>query len=283
MKTISEILELLRQRAEEATAEAAATRRPSWGPALAINEEFITQIHSLGLLKDDDKPVMRLWAQFADPRRRGTIVRERTGLTLAGIRCRGFSAHVGMTRKGACLFWAKRGHEGGWELGPKSWEESGGYDHYRLRRDVRDQRSQCERFAQTIDECGGPEQQPNMVGELERMQQRCAELEQAYRTAQVEIDAQNIVRARLLVLARERVIEFGGGDFFTQLVAGAHVSGHCCVCGKTLTDPVSVERGIGPDCWGKHAVQRMIAAWVSAAAPAPVEDEQSLMQEARHA
>lgn len=27
--------------------------------------------------------------------------------------------------------------------------------------------------------------------------------------------------------------------------------GSCCVCGRTLTDPESVERGIGPECAGK--------------------------------
>lgn len=25
--------------------------------------------------------------------------------------------------------------------------------------------------------------------------------------------------------------------------------GRCCRCGRTLTDPLSIERGIGPECW----------------------------------
>lgn len=29
--------------------------------------------------------------------------------------------------------------------------------------------------------------------------------------------------------------------------------GRCQMCGKTLSDPVSVERGIGPDCWQQVA------------------------------
>lgn len=27
--------------------------------------------------------------------------------------------------------------------------------------------------------------------------------------------------------------------------------GQCCICGKPLTVPESIERGIGPDCWEK--------------------------------
>jgi hypothetical protein len=27
--------------------------------------------------------------------------------------------------------------------------------------------------------------------------------------------------------------------------------GRCCRCGRTLTDPLSIERGIGPECWEK--------------------------------
>jgi hypothetical protein len=28
----------------------------------------------------------------------------------------------------------------------------------------------------------------------------------------------------------------------------SHLEGHCSECGRTLTDPVSVERGTGPEC-----------------------------------
>lgn len=30
------------------------------------------------------------------------------------------------------------------------------------------------------------------------------------------------------------------------------LAAQCSSCGKTLTDPVSVERGIGPECYGRH-------------------------------
>lgn len=29
--------------------------------------------------------------------------------------------------------------------------------------------------------------------------------------------------------------------------------GRCGICGKTLTDPESIKRGYGPDCWGRRS------------------------------
>lgn len=34
--------------------------------------------------------------------------------------------------------------------------------------------------------------------------------------------------------------------------------GKCCRCGRKLTDPVSVERGIGPECYGKMTKSKVI-------------------------
>src|SRR5215831_8589063 len=265
MSTLSELLETLRHRAEEYTADAATTRRPSWAPALVISDEFVQLARTVGLLKNGDKPVIRLWGKFADPRTKGTLLREQVGLTLAGVRCRGFDVYVGIARKGSRLYQAKRGDQGEWEHGPHSWEVPWNDDNYRSSRslghELSNQQTNCRWYVRTIDECGGPEQQPNMVRDLERVQQVCANLEQKYRAARTGIDTRNAAQARLLVLARERVIEFGGGDHLTQMVAGARVTGHCCICGKELTDPVSIERGIGPDCYSKHSIA--INAWVA--------------------
>jgi hypothetical protein len=36
------------------------------------------------------------------------------------------------------------------------------------------------------------------------------------------------------------------------------VAGRCRVCGIRLTDPVSIGRGVGPDCWAKlKAAERL--------------------------
>jgi hypothetical protein len=43
-----------------------------------------------------------------------------------------------------------------------------------------------------------------------------------------------------------RALETNGNG--SQAAASASVWGHCCICGKELTDPISLERGIGPEC-----------------------------------
>jgi len=261
MTTISEILETLRQQAELYTADFAGTRRPSWAPALVINEEFAKNLRSLGLLEADDKPIVRLWAKFADPREKGTILRENFGLALPGVRCRGFELHAGATRKGECLFRAKRGVEGGWDHGPNRWQHTPDFALHILQRDVRLLERNCEIFASIIEQSGGAEQQPNVVRDLEQEQRKLDELREKCQPLTAAHNTRNEIRTHLLELARDRVIEFGGGDLLTQMVAGAHVTGRCGICGKTLTDAVSVERGIGPDCYAKHS--HAIDAWVA--------------------
>jgi hypothetical protein len=72
------------------------------------------------------------------------------------------------------------------------------------------------------------------------------------------IDAEDVVRAqrhherqrlrnRAYELAAARVLDFVGAPG-AQMAAAARLWGHCFNCGKELTDPISLERGIGPDC-----------------------------------
>jgi hypothetical protein len=49
-------------------------------------------------------------------------------------------------------------------------------------------------------------------------------------------------------LAQARMLDFVGAPDAQMQMAG-RLWGHCCRCGKALTDPVSLERGIGPDCY----------------------------------
>jgi Family of unknown function (DUF6011) len=51
---------------------------------------------------------------------------------------------------------------------------------------------------------------------------------------------------RMTELATQR-LQFVG-DPGTERVRGSHITGTCCCCGKALTDRISLERGIGPEC-----------------------------------
>jgi Family of unknown function (DUF6011) len=37
-----------------------------------------------------------------------------------------------------------------------------------------------------------------------------------------------------------------------QMQTAARLWGHCCICSKELSDPHSLERGIGPDCFRRR-------------------------------
>ena len=96
------VFEELRQRAEvdvSISSEAERQRRPSWAPPLIIEGELLEACRELGYLSADAKPIVRLWTQFADPKKKSAALREqRSNHPLAGIACRGFELHVGSER-----------------------------------------------------------------------------------------------------------------------------------------------------------------------------------------
>lgn len=56
------------------------------------------------------------------------------------------------------------------------------------------------------------------------------------------------------VWTAERVIAFAFGG---SLDHDVFLATECSYCGKKLFDPQSVERGIGPECYGRHTSSRM--------------------------
>lgn len=54
------------------------------------------------------------------------------------------------------------------------------------------------------------------------------------------------------VWAAEKAFSWAHGSFDLDEKAEVFMELSCSFCGKPLTDPVSVERGVGPDCWGRH-------------------------------
>lgn len=77
---IHDAFEQLRQKAEAQVETHEGTdaglRRPSWAPPLIFGDELTQTCRSLGWLGAEDKPIGRLWAIFATPKRSGRYVRE---------------------------------------------------------------------------------------------------------------------------------------------------------------------------------------------------------------
>jgi hypothetical protein len=71
------------------------------------------------------------------------------------------------------------------------------------------------------------------------------------------------LHVRAFELGRQRLAEFLG-DPEGQMLAGSRLTGKCSRCGAELTDPVSVERGIGPECVKCVAWHRIVPAEVLA-------------------
>jgi hypothetical protein len=52
----------------------------------------------------------------------------------------------------------------------------------------------------------------------------------------------------------ERIIATFAGGFFTNLMPERLLGHHCMICGKSLTDPASMARRIGPECAGTSSL-----------------------------
>jgi hypothetical protein len=115
-------LDALRIRAEIETADRSQTKRPTWAPAVVLDGELLDLCRELEYLAPDDKPLARLWATFADPKRKGTVVRATFSKhALPGIRCRGFEMRLGVKHNGERLSSAFMDAQGGWRVGSISW------------------------------------------------------------------------------------------------------------------------------------------------------------------
>jgi Family of unknown function (DUF6011)/Large polyvalent protein associated domain 29 len=244
--------EQLRRRAEtEVRAGEDAQRRPSWAPPLVLGGELGEICLELGYLTEDDKWIGRLWAEFATPKRSGKWLRQNLSeLPLEGLQCRGFSLWAGGARgtRADLLFEAQREESETWRFGPE--ERAHGYhsprgrDWERLVRERESLRHELERHRESLSE-----------GRLHQIETGLADC-----ARRLEIlDAEDLAGAkkfhdrqrlqqRARELARARVLEFVGAPD-AQMQTAARLWGRCCVCGKALTGPLSLERGIGPDCY----------------------------------
>jgi hypothetical protein len=249
MTTLDQVFETLRTLAENDTANAGTeNRRPSWAPALTVAGELDALLTTLGYWKTDDKRVLRLWASFADPKQLGMMLRVKMSESpMPEARCRAFELRTGTKRSGPYVLRAKRDRGGRWGVDNGQHKQfRDGYSLHRIDYELRTERRHlewCE--VNTIAD-------PGYETTLQERRCKIAALEEEH---QALTAARNVHREqcdRLHELAKQRVAEFAG-DPFAQMIAGAYVSGNCAICGRHLTDPISLERRIGPERYGHIA------------------------------
>ena len=245
---VFEAFEGLRQRAETDVAfDAERSRRPSWGAPMALEGELLEICTTLGYLAPDAKPIARLWATFADPKRSRAVLRERiSSQPLSGIGCRGFELYAGSERGdwSSMLFEAQRAEGEAWQFGPCRWLPTYHSPHNReWKRLVGEREQRRIRAARLTDT---PPASSISIG-IDRLSAGIAQID-AEDLAGVQARAQrHQLRRRAIGLAKARVLEFAGAPG-AQMQAAGRLSGHCFNCFRELTDPISLERGIGPDC-----------------------------------
>ena len=117
MTSFNDLLEKLRLQAEADTVDAGTDkRRPSWGPALVLDDTLIAAFAGLNY-PPLDKPVARLWATFANPSKVGRYLRVNVSpLPMPEVRCRAFELRLGTKRSGERLLQAKRDNAGLWSI-----------------------------------------------------------------------------------------------------------------------------------------------------------------------
>jgi hypothetical protein len=281
--------ETLRQRAEtEAQISEATDRRPSWAPPLLLGEELAELCLELEYITLDDKWIGRLWADFAAPRRSSRWLRQHVSkLPLDGVQCRGFSLWAGSSRgvRSDLLFEAQREQSGGWRFGPRDlvygFRSAHGREWEQLVRGREGDRHELEHH--DLPE----ERRHQLETRIAEYSRRLEEINAEDLAAATAYGSRQHMRQRTLELARARVLEFIGAPD-VQMTTAARLWEHCRVCGKTLTDPISLERGIGPDCHAaridyirRAASEGRSPENIAAVAGMPVEFVSALLSETR--
>ena len=181
-------------------------------------------LYDLEVLKGDDTAVARLWAIWTDPRR-GKVV------------CEGFRLRAGQEDAGKEIF--------------------------------RAQYADCAVVIANLKKCL---EQPNHTMSREGIEKLIRHWEGKqnwtlgpnYTPPENLRNAQFAARQRLWIrateLSQQRVMEFAG-DPFNQMCRAGSLTGRCCQCGRMLTDPKSVEYGIGPECRQGLDVRTFPGAW----------------------
>jgi Family of unknown function (DUF6011) len=211
-------LDVLREKATEIAAMTAnsgtRTRRPSFAPALLLGDDLVKMLRELEWLGAEDKTVARLWSTFTTPRR-------------GPVRCEGFRLRAGQEHNGKTMWWAqyfdKESVLANIQRQIETTNDPGYIKYLYNALDVTEQRR------------GGWSFGPHWTSYIWR-----------------GVDLLPVVK-KVEELSQTRVMEFAGAPA-EQMRAAGRYCGHCAICGKALTEPKSLELGIGPECRRKFAL-----------------------------
>jgi uncharacterized protein DUF6011 len=255
MTTLHGVFEKLRILAEADTADSGTDkRRPSWGPALVLGDEIFAALAGLNCPLPNKK-VARLWATFANPNKVGRYLRVNVStLPMEGVRVRAFELRLGTDRSGTRLLSAKRDSSDLWSVETNTWSNFPHWREYqRAEKDYGRAQDRVKNLSRwPLHTIGNVEFREHVREELPNAEAQLVKCEQAY--TELEAARADYRRGKDAFgdLIKQRVAEFAG-DSFAQMISGAHVTGNCAICGRGLTDPISLERGIGPECFGHIA------------------------------
>jgi hypothetical protein len=117
------------------------------------------------------------------------------------------------------------------------------YAEYEVRENAEDRKRWEEREAKKRD----PAYIKQMRDQEELYQDLLAKMQKKVAKEEANPDWRYKALTRMTDLATRRLLAFAG-DAPAERHRGATITGACYCCGKTLTDKISLERGIGPEC-----------------------------------
>jgi hypothetical protein len=148
------------------------------------------------------------------------------------------------------MFEAQRLADGSWAIGPRWISPAPEHVRGRLYRDLAWERKSLadneKRLANAPSyavEKYRQEQRALIEKKRAAVQQQEAELE----TLLVPMRRRYELRMRVVELSAACIADFAGSPA-EKMTAAARITGNCAICGRGLIDPISVERGIGPEC-----------------------------------
>jgi Family of unknown function (DUF6011) len=221
---VNTALDELKTKAETMVADAKMTKRPTWAPRIILGKDLLNLLFELEWLGGDDLAVARLWSVFTDPRR-------------GEVQCEGFQLRAGEKHNGNKIWTA--------QYFDKPAVIANLYRQIEAAKSSSTLSFLEDALRITEAKTGGWSFGPHWI---------------SYRVKGVDVLAK--VR-QALELGHARVMDFAG-HADEQMRAAGKYCGHCCCCGKALTDPISIELGIGPECRHKFHLSPAAApgAWL---------------------